>query len=205
MPQVFSGKQTTTPKPKAREMAAAEEWRARVWDRASEAAGRCGHARGLLAVAVGRLAQPMRAAHAPVDRVRALVTEDLLVDAYGSLAVAASLMAAAKLVALRGAAATPEEPLRSIEEINMLAEPNLRVALARLRTATTRAGRACLAVERGRGHLWTAYLLLDFDRLPGVDVFLEAERAAAHHEINTARALAEECATLARAAYHLLG
>ncbi|TVU42255.1 hypothetical protein EJB05_08649, partial [Eragrostis curvula] len=185
-------------------MAAAEEWRVRVWDRASEAAGRCGHARGLLAAAVGRLAQPMRAADAPVHRVRALVTDDQLVDASSSLAVAASLMAAAKLIALRGVAVNPVDPLLRLEQISMQDEPDLRLALVRLRGATTRAGNACLAVERGRGHLWTAYQLLDFERLPAVDAFLDAERAAAHHEFDDARALAEECAALVRAACHLL-
>ncbi|TVU42201.1 hypothetical protein EJB05_08594, partial [Eragrostis curvula] len=187
-------------------MAAAEERRARVRDRASEAADLCRRATGQLAVAAGRLAQPMRAADAPGDRVRGLAAEDLLVDASSNLAVAASLMAAAELVALRGAAATLQVPLRSIEEINLHAEPNLALALGELRTARTRAGRACLAVERCRGHLWTAYQLLDFERLPGISVddFLDAERAAAHHELDAARALTEECATLARIAYRWL-
>ncbi|TVU42219.1 hypothetical protein EJB05_08612, partial [Eragrostis curvula] len=186
-------------------MAAAEEWRAGVRDRASEAASLCCHAHGVLVVAAGRLAQPMRAADAPVDRARALLTEDELVDASGNLAVAASLMAAAKLVALRGVAFTPNEPLLRLEQISMQVEPDLRVALGRLRGATTRAGNACLAVERCRGHLWSAYQLLDFKHLPGVDGFLDAERAAAHHELDAARALADECATLARAASYLLG
>ncbi|TVU42267.1 hypothetical protein EJB05_08661, partial [Eragrostis curvula] len=183
-------------------MAAAEEWRARIRDRALEAADRFGLANLRLVFAAGHLTPPMHAAGAL--RIGAAVTENLLEDATSNLAAAASLMAAAKLVALRGAAATPTEPLRSIEEITLDAEPDLRVALGRLRIATTRAGDAFLAVERGRSHMWMAYQLLDFEHLPGVDGFLEAERAAALHELGAAQALAVECNTLARAAYHLL-
>ncbi|XP_062196661.1 uncharacterized protein LOC133899650 [Phragmites australis] len=179
---------------------ALEAWRVLVRDRVVEAANRCGRASGLLTDTLGDLASPMHTADAWGGRFRSQLVDEVLTDASRELAIAASVMAAAELIALRGGAATPTAPLHSIDDVRD-DEPDLRFALAQLQIARVRAEDACDSVELCRGHLWTALQLLDHPSLPAVDDILEVKRGAAHGNLDAARRLAEGSTSLARTAH----
>jgi hypothetical protein len=180
-------------------MAATEAWRALVRQRAGEAEDHCQRANVLLVDSVRVLDRPMRAADGDDARAQAMLAEDLLVEASTNLALVVSLAMVANRVALSGAAPNPAAPLNSFHDIGGVdeAERNLRAALEQLRDARVRAYHAWVSVQQGRGHLQAAYQLLDHERLPGVDGFLDNERVAARGDLDVARRLAYRSATLA--------
>ncbi|KAK3123416.1 hypothetical protein QOZ80_8AG0630470 [Eleusine coracana subsp. coracana] len=136
----------------------------------------------------------MRAAYGDNGRAQAMAAEDLLVDAASNLAVAASLLMATEHVGLRGSAPSPVAPLHSFSDIAGVDEPelNLRDALELLRDARVHADHAWASVQRGRGHLWAAYQLLDHHQLPGVYGLLNNESDAARDDVSTALHRASE-------------
>jgi hypothetical protein len=176
-------------------------------NRAWEAADHCRYAYLLISAAGNALCLPMGAADGDSGRTQAMVAEDLLVDASTKLVVAVSVMMAAEHVGLRGVAPNPAAPLRSFRDIGGATESerNLRDALELFRDARVGAENAWLVVQRGRCHLWAAYQLLDHERLPGVDGFLDNERVAAQGDLHSALQLAEGSVHLARTGLALVG
>ncbi|OEL12725.1 hypothetical protein BAE44_0026260 [Dichanthelium oligosanthes] len=157
---------------------AAAPWTERVRERAVEAKAQLDHAGGLIRGALAHLALPMHVADADEEgrRARAEVVAATLFDASTGLACAGATMEAARILALRGASPTPTAPLPSVDDIP---EPQ-RSALGMLQQATVYAKGAYDNVRRCSNRLLTAYNLLDHPDLPGVDGFIDAERAAAH-------------------------
>ena len=147
----------------------------------------------MLAGAVARLALPMhiatRRSHAAGFPQVHRMLEDVSID----LDRAASAMEAAELVALRGATVDPRDPLAAIDGI-----PNavdyVRRALSVLQDAREGVEDAYDHVGLCRGHLRSALHLLNYPDLPGMDVFLDAERGNARHNLETALELAEQSA-----------
>lgn len=161
--------------------APAPPWPMRVRERAIEAEDLCDQSRGMLRAAVEHLASPMHVADAEDDDGRAragLVGVNLLTANIG-LASAAASLAAAELLALRGAAADPRVPLPSVADIPDAHETERR-ALGMLREARVYAEGAYDVVGWCSDRLLSAYNLLGHPDLPGVDCFVDAERDTAH-------------------------
>ncbi|RCV24728.1 hypothetical protein SETIT_5G109000v2 [Setaria italica] len=160
-------------------------WKAQALERVTEAGCRFDSARWRLLDAVARLAPPAhvfaRGARRGLRHRIRLVLGDLA-GVSGELALAASAVAAAELVALRGAAVSPMLSIHGRE----------RHALGALRSARGLAEDAHGSVERCRGHLRAALYLLDHPGLPGVLGFVVAERTAAHRVLEDALASAVE-------------
>ncbi|KAL6627395.1 hypothetical protein ACP70R_031121 [Stipagrostis hirtigluma subsp. patula] len=154
------------------------------------AGGRCGGPQRLrprmVADAVPRLALPMNVDGAQQALDRIMLVMYMLNDSFGQLALAASSMAAAGLFVFRAAAPNPMAPLLTLLDARGLADG------------------ACDSLQRCSGHLRAAISLLDHPGLPGVDGFLEAERAAAHGSLEAARDLAGMVSTHAINAISML-
>nr|CAB3472054.1 unnamed protein product [Digitaria exilis] len=181
--------------------APAPPWPIRVRERVIEAEALCDESRGMLRAAVERLASPM-----PQDddgRARAgLIGVELLAANIG-LASAAASLAAAEVLALRGAAADPTDPLPSVADIPDAHEIERR-ALGMLRRAMVYAEAAYDVVGWCCDRLLTAYNLLDHPDLPGVDCFVDAEREAAHVCLDAAENIAGVSAAYAYTALCVL-
>ncbi|KAG2586905.1 hypothetical protein PVAP13_5NG091200 [Panicum virgatum] len=186
-------------------MAAASPWTDRVRERAVEAESFCDQASGMLRGAVAHLALPMDVADAQVGRARGDLVAVQLLTANIGFASAAAAMAAAELLARRGAAAGPTAPLPSVADIPD-DHASERRALGMLREARVYAEGAyeydtvVLCCDR----LMTAYNLLDHPGLPGVDGFVDAERNAAHGYLVVAENLARLSAAYSYTALGLL-
>ena len=88
--------------------------------RAVEVAVRCVRAREVLGDAAARLASPMHDADAHDVRARHELVRNMLTVASDDLALAASSMKAAELLALYGASANPMLPLLSVQHVRLL-------------------------------------------------------------------------------------
>ncbi|KAL6626789.1 hypothetical protein ACP70R_030515 [Stipagrostis hirtigluma subsp. patula] len=182
----------------------AVSWTMLVLERMVEVIDRCGRGRQGLTTAFALLALPTHVADAPEVRARLeLVRGMLRDDASVEIALAASAVTAAELVALRGAADNPANPLPSIYDIPV-GFLFVRLALDLVQVARLRAYEACDAVQRCCGHLTTAVNLLDHPDLPGVDGLIDAERVAAHGDLDAAKDLTLISTVLAVAARWLV-
>nr|TKW13531.1 hypothetical protein SEVIR_5G107800v2 [Setaria viridis] len=184
---------------------AAAQWTVLVRERAIEAKHLCNHARTLLRGAAEHLALPMHVADAQGGRARAELVGVELFNANHGLSSAVGMMAAADLLAPRGAAADPNPtvPLPSDVDIPDAHESELS-ALGMLREARVYAEAAHGAVEWCFDRLLTAYDLLDQPGLPGVDGFVADERDAARDGLVDAEHLAAVSAAYAYTALCLL-
>jgi hypothetical protein len=172
-------------------------WKAQALalERVTEAAGRFDTARWRLLDAVAHLAPPAHVvahgARRGLHRRIRLVLGALDVVS-GELALAASAVAAAELVVLRGAALSPMLSVHGRE----------RHALGALQSARVLAENAHGSVERCRGHLCAVLYQLSQRCLHGL---VEAERAAAHRDLEDALAFAVESEMLVITARQYIG
>ncbi|PUZ50814.1 hypothetical protein GQ55_6G090400 [Panicum hallii var. hallii] len=175
---------------------AQEPWKVLVRQRVEEAAGRCARAHGPIAEVLGNLGMPDLVADVPAWLAWVPRAEVALADASRDLTVAASLMAAAGLIATRGAAAPP----RSIDGgvPGLPGDDELqRSGLSGLQDARACAEKACDSVETSRGHLCAIRMLLDHPHLPGLSGLLHDMRASARRELDAAQKLEQESISLA--------
>ncbi|TVU21734.1 hypothetical protein EJB05_31391 [Eragrostis curvula] len=135
------------------------------------------------------------------------LAEEQLGNASSRLAEAAAWMEAAEMLALRSGGRSPASPLSSIDALLLADRDNTPLwrALGNLQKARALAEDLFGAMERSRGHVGAAALLLDHPAVPGVDDCIEAEREAAETELDAAEELAEEIETLVGAACQFLG
>ncbi|RLM61540.1 hypothetical protein C2845_PM14G06930 [Panicum miliaceum] len=112
-------------------------------------------------------------------------------------------MAAAGLIAVRGAAASPA-PAAAPPRSNDDDVPGLpgndelqRSGLRGIQDARACAEKACDSVETSRGHLCAIRMLLDHPHLPGLPGLLHVMRASARRELDAAQKLEQETISLA--------
>ena len=182
---------------------AQEAWKVLVQQRAKEAARRCARAHGPIAEVLGNLGMPDLVADVPAWLAWVPRAEVALADASRGLAVAASLMAAARFIAARGAAASPAPaaaPPRSI----VGGGPGLpgddelqRSGLSGLQDARAWAEKACDSVEVSRAHLSTIRLLLDHPHLPGIHDGLHILSDSVRQELDAAQKHEQDTISLA--------
>ncbi|PUZ50813.1 hypothetical protein GQ55_6G090300 [Panicum hallii var. hallii] len=174
---------------------AEEAWKVVVRQQVGEAVVCSDRASGRLAGALEQLDEALGdlATQALVDDPRAWRdwaqrADRMLADASPELAAAASIVRAAGLIALRGAAASPEAPLRSVADVP---DEGLRGALARLEDARDKAGSACDQVDLCRSYLAGALRLLEINQVKSL---VHAKLVSARDELEVARNLQKESA-----------
>ncbi|KAG2582833.1 hypothetical protein PVAP13_6KG176100 [Panicum virgatum] len=181
---------------------AEEAWKVVVRQQVGEAVVHSDRARGLLAGALWQLDEALGdlATQALLDvpqawRAWAQRADGMLADASRDLAAAASLVRAARLIALRGAADSPASPLRSVGDVP---GEDLWGALAGLEDARDDAESACDQVDMCRGFLAGALRLLEIDHppLPGVKGHVHVKLVSARDELRLARRFQERGAEL---------
>ncbi|RCV24746.1 hypothetical protein SETIT_5G110800v2 [Setaria italica] len=186
-------------------MAAERPWKAHVLGGVVSVGNLCVNARDKLIYASPRCDEaPMRVANAQDARRRIHLLRDFLTDASGDLARAMGDMVAAEILSLQAAAADPRTPLVDVQDIPD-GDGDLRQALDTLRRARVSAERAYNYVQRCRGRLFTAALLLQFPDLPDVDDFIAVEQANAASSCEGATHLAADCTALITEACRFLG
>ncbi|CAO2208935.1 unnamed protein product [Urochloa humidicola] len=175
-------------------MAAERPWMERVREVVIEASAICGNARNKLIEARGWWQPAMRVDDKQRSRHRISVLRTYLAAAAADLDLAAATMAAAEAISLHATAPDPRVPLDSIHSIPD-DDGDVRHAMYRLQDAMDSAERAYDHLLQSRGRLLTAVFLLDYPRLPGVDVdgFLAAERDNAERSFEDATQQVANC------------
>ncbi|CAO2193744.1 unnamed protein product [Urochloa humidicola] len=173
-------------------MAADRRWKKRVLEMVTEASNTCVNACNKLIEARGRWQPAMRVADQQGSLHRISLLRDFLADAAADLDLAVASMGAAEMISLHGTADNLRVPLAGFRSIPD-GDGDVRHALYRLEHAQSTAERAFDHVQRCRGRLQTAEVLLYFPDLPGVDGFIAAEQANAERSYEDATQLAANC------------
>ena len=180
-------------------VAGAEAWKTRFRERVLDAYGRLTMIVWKLGNARGSLAAPVRAPATNATRARIRCAEQALEDASRDHYAAATLLGGAEVLALRGGAFAPWDPLPSVRRL-LDTSAAQREASRKLREARMIAIEAGGGVEKCCVFLLGLRLLLDHPLLPGVDEFLDAERLNAFNDLEKLMEAAEDCVLLVRSA-----
>ncbi|CAO2199083.1 unnamed protein product [Urochloa humidicola] len=173
-------------------MAAERPWKERVLEVVTEARNVCVNACNKLIEARGGWQPAMRVADQQGSLHRISLLHAFLADAAADLDLAVASMGAAEMISLHGTADSPRVPLAGYRSIPN-DDADVRHALYRLDIAQRTAERAFDHVQRCRGRLLTAVVLLYFPDLPGVDGFIAAEQANAERSCEDATQQAANC------------